>query len=91
MQKHDPRAFQELFDSEPADPAAPDAAWWVSIYRRLIAIMERQLEETRAFAQEVPEPMRRYLSRENMAILDEEITAFKDRLAHWQRATDARD
>jgi len=49
-------------------------------------MMERQLKETRAFASDVHEPMQRYLSRENMTILEEEIGAFKDRLAHWSDA-----
>jgi hypothetical protein len=41
------------------------------------------LDETRTFAATVDEPMRRYLSRENMTILEEEISAFKARLDHW--------
>ena len=46
-------------------------------------MMERQLEETHAFATGSPDAMRDYLSRENIAILEEEIEAFKSRLAHW--------
>lgn len=83
MPDHDPQAFQELFDSEPTNATPAEAATWVDVYQRLIAMMERQLEETRAFARGVHEPMQRYLSRENMTILEEEIGAFKERLAHW--------
>jgi hypothetical protein len=54
-----------------------------SIYQRLVMMMERQLQETRAFADSVHEPMRRYLNRENVTILEDEISAFKHRLAHW--------
>jgi hypothetical protein len=46
-------------------------------------MMERQLEETRAFATRAPDAIRQYLSRENIAILEEEIEAFKNRLAYW--------
>jgi hypothetical protein len=42
MPEHDPQAFQELFDSEPADASASETATW-----------------------------------------KEEISAFKERLAHW--------
>jgi hypothetical protein len=86
MEKHDPQAFRELFDSEPADAMASDAASWVEIYQSLVAMMERQLEETRTFAKRAPDALRQYLSRENIAILEEEIAAFKDRLAHWTNA-----
>jgi hypothetical protein len=83
MPEHDQHAFKELFDSEPTQASAPEAARWVDVYQRLVAMMERQLDETRTFAANVDEPMRRYLSRENMTILEEEITAFKARLDHW--------
>ena len=86
MPDHDPQAFQELFDSEPSEATPAEAATWVDVYQRLIDMMERQLEETRAFAKDVHEPMQRYLSRENMAILEEEISAFKERLARWTGA-----
>lgn len=79
----DEHAFKELFDSEPTRASAPETAEWVDVYQRLVAMMERQLDETRSFAANVDEPMRRYLSRENMTILEEEISAFKARLAHW--------
>jgi hypothetical protein len=82
----DPAPFQELFDAEPSDPAASDAPTWIRLYEELIAMMERQLEETRAFAMRAPEAMNQYLSRENIAILEEEIVAFKSRLAHWATA-----
>lgn len=81
--EHDQHAFKELFDSEPTQASAPETAEWVDVYQRLVAMMERQLDETRNFAANVDEPMRRYLSRENMTILEEEISAFKARLAHW--------
>jgi hypothetical protein len=83
MPEHDPQAFQELFDAEPTDASAAETTVWIDIYQRLIAMMEHQLEETRAFAKGVHEPMQRYLSRENISILQEEISAFKQRLAHW--------
>jgi hypothetical protein len=83
MTQDDPNPFQELFDSEPAAASVSEATEWVRVYERLIAMMERQLEETRAFANDVHAPMRRYLSRENMTILEEEISAFRERLMHW--------
>jgi hypothetical protein len=46
-------------------------------------MMERQLDETRAFAASVPDALREYLGRENIAILEEEIDVFKRRLADW--------
>jgi len=55
-------------------------------YLPLIAMMERHLEETRAFASRAPEPVQHYLSRENIAILEQEIEAFKSRLAQWTTA-----
>lgn len=77
----DTGAFEDLSAAEPGTP--DQRATWVDLYRRLIEMMERQLEETEAFAKSAPEPMRQYLARENIAILTEEIEAFKDRLAHW--------
>ena len=49
-------------------------------------MMERQLDETRAFANRAPEAVQHYLSRENIAILEQEIEAFRGRLAHWTTA-----
>jgi hypothetical protein len=89
MLEHDPQAFQELLDSEPSHASAVEAATWAGIYQRLIAMMEHQLEETETFAQGVHEPMRRYLSRENVSILEEEIGTFKERLAYWSGQGDA--
>ncbi len=83
MDDHDPQSFRELFDAEPTDPASPETARWVEIYQSLIAMMERQLEETRTFAERAPIAIRQYLSRENIAILEEELGAFKDRLGRW--------
>ncbi len=74
-------AFEDLSAAEPDGPE--QRATWADHYRRLIDMMERQLHETRSFAKAAPEPMRHYLARENIAILQEEIAAFKDRLAHW--------
>lgn len=83
MEEHNPQTFRELVDAEPADPASPEGARWAEIYQDLIAMMERQLAETRAFSERAPSAMREYLSRENIAILEEELGTFKDRLAHW--------
>ncbi len=83
MGEHDPQAVQELFAAEPVESTSPDAARWMQLYEELVAMMERQLEETRAFATSAPDAMRQYLSRENIAILEEEIEAFKSRLAYW--------
>ena len=82
----DPAPFQELFSAEPADATASDAPAWIRLYEELIAMMQRQLEETRAFAMRSPEALNRYLGRENIAILEEEIDTFKNRLAHWANA-----
>jgi hypothetical protein len=86
MAEHDPRAFQDLFDSEPARPSAVETARWIDLYERLTALMERQLEETRQFAESVPDPMKRYLRSENVPILTEELEIFRRRLAHWREA-----
>ena len=86
MAEHDPQAFEELFAAEPMETASPETARWVELYQKLVAMMERQLEETRAFATSSPDAMRQYLGRENIAILEEEIEAFKGRLAHWTNA-----
>jgi hypothetical protein len=86
MDERDPQNFQDLFAAEPADAGSDEAARWVELYRSLVAMMERQLEETRTFAAQTPNAMRHYLSRENIAILEEEIAAFNQRLAHWSNA-----
>jgi hypothetical protein len=86
MAEHDPPAFTELFAAEPNDTASPETARWVELYQKLVAMMERQLEETRSFATSSPDAMRQYLSRQNIAILEEEIEAFKSRLRHWTNA-----
>jgi hypothetical protein len=80
----DPEPFRDLFGSEPADPKSPDAARWIKIYEGLVAMMERQLSETRAFALRSPGAMQEYLGRENIAILEDEIAAFKIRLEQWK-------
>ncbi|HWF56785.1 MAG TPA: hypothetical protein VG520_00350 [Candidatus Dormibacteraeota bacterium] len=84
MTEHDPRSFQDLFDSEPDRPSAAETAKWIDLYERLTALMERQLEETRQFAEGVPDPMRRYLSTENVPILTEELEIFRRRLERWR-------
>lgn len=86
MAGHDPQAFQELFAAEPNETASPETTRWVELYEKLVAMMERQLEETRSFATRSPDAMRHYLSRENIAILEEEIEAFKRRLTRWTNA-----
>jgi hypothetical protein len=73
-----------LFNPEPARPSAVETARWIDLYERLTALMERQLEETRQFAESVPDPMKRYLSRENVPILTEELEIFRRRLTHWR-------
>jgi hypothetical protein len=85
MADHDSTAFQDLFDSEPKDASAAEAADLVDMYAGMIAMMERQLEETRMFAQAVSAPLREYLSRENVAILVHELGVFRERLAYWRR------
>jgi hypothetical protein len=52
--------------------------------RSLHATDRRQLDETRQFAESVPEPMRQYLSRENVLILTEELEFVGRRLTHWR-------
>lgn len=90
MSEHEAQAFQELFNAEPAGAPASETATWVDLYERLIAMMERQLEETRTFAKGAPDAMKEYLGRENIAILTEEIQAFRERLAHWTGPGEAR-
>jgi hypothetical protein len=86
MAEHDPQAFKELFAAEPNEAVSPETTRWVELYEKLVAMMERQLEETRAFATSSPDAMRHYLSRKNIAILEEEIEAFRSRLVHWSNA-----
>lgn len=83
MAEHDPQAFQDLFESEPEQPSAQEVAEWVDRYTRLVDLLERQLDETRRFSASVPEPLKQYLSRENLKILVEELEIFRRRLAHW--------
>lgn len=56
MAEHDPRAFEDLFASEPAAPSGADMAAWIGPYERLVALLERHLEETRSFASSMPSP-----------------------------------
>ncbi len=84
MAEHDPQAFADLFSSEPDRPDQADAGRWLSMYARLVEMLERQLEETRRFADSVPDAMRKYLEAENGKILAEELAIFRDRLAHWR-------
>ncbi len=58
------------------------------MYQRLVAMLEDQLDETRRFGEGLPEPLRRYLSRENVAFLDEEAAIFRRRLAFWMGRRD---
>jgi hypothetical protein len=81
--EHDPEAFEDLFDSEPGKPSTREVAEWVDRYGRLVGLLERQLEETRRFADAVPDAMREYLDRENIKILAEELAIFRRRLAYW--------
>lgn len=82
MSNLDPEPFRDLFGSEPT--GSPDTARWIELYERLVEMMERQLAETQAFATRAPGAMQDYLGRENIAILEEEIAAFKVRLDHWK-------
>ncbi len=84
MSNIDAGAFEDLSDAEPGTPE--QRAHWVDLYQRLIEMMERQLNETQSFAEAAPEPLRQYLARENIAILTEEIQAFRERLAHWRHS-----
>ena len=86
MSEQDRGAADDLFDSEPQQPSAPEAAEWVAVYRRLVELLEPQLEETRRFSATVPEAMRQYLSRENIQILTEELETFRTRLSKWMTA-----
>ncbi len=88
MEKHDPQAFEDLFNSEPEQASPLEIAKWVNLYDALVALLQRQLDETRDFAARVPASMRKYLRRENEAILTEELEIFQRRLSHWRaRAT----
>jgi TATA-binding protein-associated factor Taf7 len=86
MSQLDPEPIRELFDAEPDNAAASENDRWITLYRELVAMMERQLAETRELAAKAPEPVQQYLGRENIAILEEEIDTFKGRLAHWTNA-----
>ncbi len=86
MSNLDSEPFRDLFGSEPAEAGSPDAARWIELYEGLVDMMERQLAETQAFATRAPAAMQDYLGRENIAILEEEIAAFKVRLDHWKGA-----
>ncbi len=90
MAEHDPAAFAELFESEPDRPSREDVGEWLSLYTRLVDLLERQLDETRRFADSVPDALRQYLETENGKILAEELAIFRDRLAHWRGLADPR-
>ncbi len=84
MAQHDPEAFTDLFDSEPDRPSKDEMGEWLGMYTRLVDMLERQLDETKRFADSVPAAMRQYLETENGKILTEELAIFRDRLAHWR-------
>jgi hypothetical protein len=84
MSNLDPKPFRDLFGSEPPERGSPDTARWIELYEGLVEMMERQLAETQAFATRAPGAIQDYLGRENIAILKEEIAAFKVRLDHWK-------
>ncbi len=88
MAEHDPEAFADLFQSEPDQPSQAETGEWLSLYTNLVGLLERQLEETRRFAEAVPHAMRQYLETENGKILAEELAIFRDRLAHWRAIAD---
>lgn len=83
MAEHDPHAFEQLFEAEPTFPSASEVAEWLRLYTGLTELLERQLDETRQFAERAPDAMRRYLDGENIKILTEELGAFQARLAIW--------
>jgi broad specificity phosphatase PhoE len=58
MAEHDPQAFQVLFAAEPQSGPSSEVEDWMTLYRRLVAVLERQLDETQRFAAEAPEAMR---------------------------------
>lgn len=91
MEKHDPRACEALFDSEAAQASPSETARWVDLYDRLTTLLQRQLDATREFTARVPPSMRRYLSREDVPILAEELEAAKGRLARWRAMAAAED
>ena len=82
--EHDPQAFEDLFDSEPANPTHAEAAEWCQRYAQLIQLLQDQLDSTIRFQQTTPEPMQKYLERENIKILAEELEIFRGRFAFWE-------
>jgi hypothetical protein len=85
VEKEDRIALQDLVKSEPSRPTREQAAHWLDVYARLIEMIERHLEEHRQFLATVPEAVQRYLNEANVQVLREELAAFKDPRAHWQR------
>jgi hypothetical protein len=88
--EHDPEAFADLFESEPDRPSPDEMGEWLTMYTKLVDMLERQLAETKRFADSVPAAMRQYLESENGKILTEELAIFRDRLAHWRAVADHR-
>lgn len=84
MAQHDPEAFTDLFQSEPAQPSPQEVAQWVDVYTRLVGMLEHQLDETKELAGRVPDPVRDYLRVENLKIITEELEIFRGRLSHWR-------
>lgn len=90
MAEHDPKAFRDLFESEPGRPSEAETQEWLGLYTSLVDLLERQLDETRRFADAVPEAMRQYLETENGRILAEELAIFRGRLTYWRALADQR-
>ena len=76
--------FEELVAAEPPPHTPEDVARWVDTYSRLVAMLERQLEDTRAVAERSPAALQRYLGEANLAVLNEEYERFSKRLAYWR-------
>ena len=82
----DPEAFEELFASEPSNRAASEASTWAALYESLIDMMERQLEDTRAFVSRAPEAMQQYLEPREHRHPRAGDRRLQSRLAHWSNA-----
>jgi hypothetical protein len=79
-----PRVGEELEREEPRDPSQADVQRWVTMYADLTAFTQEMLDRTTRFLAAMPGPAQRHLRNTNVQVMEEELAAFRERLAVWQ-------
>ncbi len=83
--------IDQLRSEEPATPTRDDAVTWIDVYRQLINLTEEMLDRTRRYVADLQPPARRHVERVNVRIMEEELSAFRDRERWWQARLRALD